>query len=142
MEAEMRIIQRSERKLATSYMATFDYLDEPGCGWGYSCDESGNLINPIDGAVPELVQQHYQECLTGIYNGRPVGPLQIKAYPRSWTTPAVGLCNRCDREVVLYGFTNTCECGADYNWAGQELASREQWGEETGESLSDILSIP
>lgn len=40
------------------------------------------------------------------------------------------------------GFTNTCpECENDYNWAGQLLASRSQWGEETGESLSDILSI-
>ena len=39
-------------------------------------------------------------------------------------------------------FTNTCpECGADYNWAGQRLAPRDPWGEETGEHLSDILRI-
>lgn len=49
---------------------------------------------------------------------------------------------RCGRELETPGFTNTCDCGADYNWAGQELAPREQWGEETGESLSDILNIP
>lgn len=35
-----------------------------------------------------------------------------------------------------------CEgCDRDYNSAGQELAPREQWGEDTGESLSDILQI-
>lgn len=48
----------------------------------------------------------------------------------------------CTREVLCYGFTNTCDCGADYNSSGQHLAPREQWGEETGESLSDILNIP
>lgn len=47
----------------------------------------------------------------------------------------------CGREVVCEGFTNTCECGADYNFAGQQLADRSQWGEETGESLADILNI-
>jgi len=56
-------------------------------------------------------------------------------------SPAIGVCNRCSAEVVLGGFTNTCECGADYNSAGQELAPRCFWGEETGESLSDIMSV-
>jgi hypothetical protein len=47
----------------------------------------------------------------------------------------------CGRDVECCDFTNTCECGADYNWAGQRLAPREQWGEETGEHYSDILRI-
>jgi hypothetical protein len=48
----------------------------------------------------------------------------------------------CGEELYCDGFTNTCEkCGADYNWAGQQLAPRSQWGEETGESLQDILDI-
>jgi len=51
----------------------------------------------------------------------------------------VGRC-LCGREVELLFFTNTCECGRDYNMLGQLLASREQWGEETGESVSDILA--
>lgn len=55
--------------------------------------------------------------------------------------PAVGECE-CGKDVELHGFTNTCECGADYNMSGQLLAPRSQWGEETGESLSDILKIP
>lgn len=53
---------------------------------------------------------------------------------------AVGRCS-CGREVLLRGFTNTCECGADYNISGQRLAPRSQWGEETGESVADILAI-
>ncbi len=46
----------------------------------------------------------------------------------------------CGQEVYCSGFTNTCDCGRDYNHAGQQLAPRSQWGEETGESLSDILA--
>lgn len=44
---------------------------------------------------------------------------------------------RCPK-VQCFNFTNTCElCGADFNFAGQRLAPREQWGEETGEHWSD-----
>ena len=47
----------------------------------------------------------------------------------------------CGHELLCMGFTNTCgSCGADYNMSGQELAPRSQWGEETGESVADILS--
>ena len=42
----------------------------------------------------------------------------------------------CDR------FTNTCDhCGRDYNFSGQLLAHRSQWGEETGETASDVLGL-
>jgi hypothetical protein len=44
---------------------------------------------------------------------------------------------RCGQPLEVPHFTNTCRCGADYNWAGQELAPRYQWGEETGEHWSD-----
>ena len=55
-------------------------------------------------------------------------------------TARYGKC-RCGRDVEFSKFTNTCECGADYNMSGQQLAPRSQWGEETGESLADILQI-
>jgi hypothetical protein len=42
--------------------------------------------------------------------------------------------------IECYDFTNTCDhCGADYNFAGQRLAPREQWGEETGEHWSECV---
>lgn len=48
----------------------------------------------------------------------------------------------CGSWMKCHGFTNTCdECGRDYNHAGQLLAPREQWGEETGETAADILSV-
>jgi len=48
----------------------------------------------------------------------------------------------CDHEIHCTEFTNTCKvCGADYNPSGDRLGPRSQWGCETGESLSDILSV-
>jgi hypothetical protein len=52
--------------------------------------------------------------------------------------PKVIVC--CGDKLELPDFTNTCpHCGSDYNWSGQLLAPREQWGEETGEHWSDAL---
>ena len=41
----------------------------------------------------------------------------------------------CGATVHLYSsWANECEqCGTEYNGAGQRLAPRAQWGEETGE---------
>jgi len=37
-------------------------------------------------------------------------------------------------------FTNHClKCDLDYNFAGQLLAPRSRWGEETGETAADII---
>lgn len=44
----------------------------------------------------------------------------------------------CGEDVVCSNFTNTCDnCESDYNFAGDLLAPREQWGEETGEHWSE-----
>lgn len=48
----------------------------------------------------------------------------------------------CGEELECTKFTNTCpECGTDYSTSGQQLAPRDQWGEETGETEADILAI-
>ena len=61
---------------------------------------------------------------------------------REGRCPAIGECDNCGNQVELSGFTNTCErCGSDYNMGGDLLASRSQWGEETGEHLADIMRI-
>jgi hypothetical protein len=50
----------------------------------------------------------------------------------------VGRCV-CGREVELTGNTNSCDCGREYNWSGQELAPRDQWGWEfVGFVMSDL----
>lgn len=44
----------------------------------------------------------------------------------------------CGETVRLDRFTNTCNCGREYNMDGSLLAPRSQWGEETGETAADI----
>lgn len=48
----------------------------------------------------------------------------------------------CGREVECEHsrFTNTCICGRDYNFNGELLADRSEWGTETGESYIDVLN--
>lgn len=44
----------------------------------------------------------------------------------------------CGNKITCANFTQTCPtCGADYNFAGQRLAPRSQWGEETGEHWTE-----
>ena len=47
-------------------------------------------------------------------------------------------CRRCGATVTIdNGWANACErCGTEYNGAGQMLAPRRFWGEETGEHFS------
>lgn len=127
----MQIIKQRERIEHVEYALVYRWVDMPGAGFGFPCDEVGNLL-PMNPAA----QENY--CMV---QGNPA--LEFKGIERrawAYNEPAVGLCT-CGREVGLAHFTNTCDCGADYNFAGQELAPRSQWGEETSEQLCDILAI-
>ncbi|QHW35716.1 hypothetical protein GZH47_33015 (plasmid) [Paenibacillus rhizovicinus] len=44
-------------------------------------------------------------------------------------------CRYCEENKVVLSssWANKCKCGVEYNGAGQALAPRWQWGEETGE---------
>jgi len=47
---------------------------------------------------------------------------------------------QCGNTIHCVAFTNHClKCGRDYNFSGQILAQRSQWGEETGETAADII---
>lgn len=50
----------------------------------------------------------------------------------------LGECD-CGNHVALgWGDSECRKCGAEYNSAGQRLAPRHQWGEETGEHPADV----
>jgi len=119
----------------------FDWEGETDWGYSFDCDETGTPVNLHEGT-----QESFNRCLANDWkdeHGNPA-PIVDKGI-QSWKTkgywePAILKCD-CGERVALRGFTNTCDCGADYNMSGQRLASRAQWGEETGESVSDILSV-
>lgn len=144
----MKIIRQRQRHEEECHRLSFDYEGERGCGFSFDCDKDGKVDEDKLKADKPLAWESYQACLKGeIVAGDPpktykIQPGYVDSWTHRWTEHAIGLCNHCNEEVVLSGFTNTCDrCGTDYNGSGQELAPRSQWGEETGECLSDILSV-
>lgn len=131
----MKIVSRRQRHTVSGYTLFFENKQERGRGFAFACDAHGNVdlaaLNPV-------ARQSYDDCV-----GRDAAMYdpQVERREHSWTEPAVGICDECSDRVSLGGFTNTCECGADYSGSGQRLAPREFWGEETGESVADILSV-
>jgi hypothetical protein len=155
----MRIISKRTHHEETDYFLSFVYTDMPSAGFSFPCDKLGSVD---ESKLTTASRASYNACLAGAvrrsFGGQcdrdgnyiagtatvecaTVKAMGVEARPNRWTDPAIGECNHCGAEVQLSGFTNTCDCGTDYNMSGQELASREQWGEETGETVADILSV-
>jgi hypothetical protein len=131
----MKILSHRERREEITYNRFFEYADTPGSGFSFECDENG-IVNMTGWSDTKF--RNYNGCVLGKINGLTVLNRGVRALSNTWVEPAIGECSDCGDEVVLSEFTNTCGCGTDYNMSGQMLAPREQWGEETGESVADI----
>lgn len=130
----IEIIRESREVETVRYEIRFHYRNDRNCGFSFDCDENG-VVDTKE--LTPAGQANYQSCLDGTYNVECQG---IRKDERAYVEPAIGRCS-CGESVELGGFTNTCQCGRDYNWNGTLLAPREQWGEETGESWQDIIGI-
>jgi hypothetical protein len=131
----IKIIQRREIIETVTYSLFFELRGKEGAGYAFDCDKAGNIDM---GKLHANALANLGACQDGTFN---VFAGYVQEFRHSYRQPAIGECD-CGEHVQLYGFTNTCDnCEADYNMSGQRLAPREQWGEETGESLADILSI-
>jgi hypothetical protein len=129
----MRIIQHSEITEWTEYRLEFDRVANPGSGFSFPCDEVGT-----PGEMPQAAIDNLAKCRANPETYRFLG---VKKRVTRGRTSTIGRCD-CGTKVYLDGFTNEClGCGRLYNWAGQELAPVEQWGEETREHPADILNI-
>ena len=131
----MQIISTRQRVTNVEYWLEFEYNDCPGAGFGFDCDENGSIdFNNLS----SVALANLNLCLCDSDNISYAG---IRKHVHTYMESAVGRCD-CGEKVYLDGFTNTCDrCETDYNQNGQRLASRSCWGEETGESLSDILNV-
>lgn len=119
----MRIISHRQFSTSKTFLLCFP-------GFAFDCDANGKVdVSKLQPAALKNYQQVSE-----------LGGGEIVTLCNRQVIPAVGECNQCGKDVELHGFTNTCECGVDYNMSGQELAPRSQWGEETGEHIFDILS--
>lgn len=98
------------------------YDDGENNGYGFPCDESGNLFPMSDAARKNL-----SYCETHREEFARCG--EVVQYCNSYMESPHGRC-KCGREVILignyYGATE-CECGRWYNGFGQELLSPENW---------------
>lgn len=132
-----KLISRCERRDEVTHDRVFDWEGERDFGFAFPCGEDGTVLplNPV-------ASENYLACLTGAVDGRRVVDRGVRRSVRRVTVPAVVECDACCRHLELWADPATCECGAEYNLAGQRLAPREQWGEETGETASDILTNP
>jgi len=102
----------------------------------FDCDRNGRIDeSQLTHRSFENLRQCREACKRGEMNW------EILDATKSYVEPAVGRCV-CGEEVMLSGFTNTCDCGRDYDSSGVLLAPRSQWGEETGEHPADIARIP
>ena len=129
----MEIIQRRKTERGERFYLDYRWRNDPEAGFSFECDKDGNVDLE---SKPDIARENYEKCLSGehdvVFRG-------IEHDEWSYRVPAVGKCNDCGCEVELAQFTNTCDCGADYNMSGQQLAPREQWGYETGEHWTDCI---
>ncbi len=81
---------------------------------------------------------HLARCAAHAYREEALSNLADGEYVGYNKVCPVVVC--CKEALLCDSFTNTCpECGADYNFNGDMLASRSQWGEETGEHWSECI---
>jgi hypothetical protein len=128
------IIRERKQVTGIDYVRRFSWRNDPESGFSFPCDEQGNLTKVLH---PEG-HRNYVNCVSGVYDVVDHG---VVAEPWSRWEPAIIRCV-CGSPVVLYdAWLETCpSCQRDYNGAGQLLAPRSQWGEETGESLADMFT--
>lgn len=131
----MEIVSYRKEEIVIERSLCFEYPGEPGCGFSFPCDEKG-IVDTTK--LEECAIKNFKDCVQGINGTRNVG---VITYKRKTVEPTVIRCEVCGNEVPLAYFTNTCdECETDYNMFGSRLAPRRYWGEETGETASDILN--
>ncbi len=125
------VIQQSRTEDVITYLFEYEWVNDPGAGYGFECDANGVLEEPEHPSVAIAEKLLAEGKL--IKKG-------VRKYQNVARYPAIIECDVCRNHVSLdSAWLNPCSCGADYDGAGNRLAPRSQWGEETGESLSDIL---
>jgi hypothetical protein len=126
------------RKLVetTQYELVFRLEDGCGSAFAFECDEHGNVYRD---RLPVLALHNLDLCLKGEVDGYPVGPGVVRSYVQSHVEDGCGGCVCGQRVVITRSWANACGgCGREYNGSGQLLADRAFWGEETGESVTDM----
>ncbi len=117
-----------ERVKTVWYELNFWYKDDPGAGFGFPCNERGEIL--ADEMTKEAVE-NYEWCMAhperfGTFN-------HLSTRVDYYKPNAHGTCV-CGEEVELYDqYMGACECpkcGRWYNLFGQSLLPPDQWENE------------
>jgi hypothetical protein len=131
----LRDLERRSFAERTEYSLDFENA-EGGGGFTFPCSEDGEVDMS---ELQEAAIANLNGCLSGEIPTK--GPGQIVSSTYQYAIAGSGIC-ACGRKVWLYDTDcNQCECGVEYFSNGDPMAPREQWGEETGETLSDIMGL-
>lgn len=116
---------RSERKLHVFHELCFD--DGNGNGFGFPCDESGNVF-PLEF---DAAKKNLESCMA--HPEKFTRWKEVVTYKNWYTEPAHGRCH-CGEEVFLidryFGACDCPKCGQWYNLFGEELLPPSMWGED------------
>lgn len=110
-----------ERKTFVRFELVFD--DGHNSGFGFPCDESGNLLN-LQGAA----KKNLEWCRA--HPEKFVRFDEVEIIRQTYTEPARGTCV-CGATVILedqyYGACQCPNCGHWYNLFGQSLLPPDEW---------------
>ena len=125
----MEIIRHSEMREDVTYSRSFVWKDMPTAGFGFPCDEHGNL-EPTDNP---FAKENLEGCLSGKFDVIDKG---IEKCVNRYREPAIGKCE-CGVELTLNDpLDNYCECGRCYNSSGQKVTPSSECDEQ-GNHLAD-----
>jgi len=99
-----------------------DFEISPNYGYGFSCDEEGNLLNE---ALKDRFNFYMENGVD--LQGKPLKYKGIQSWTQTVWENAVLEC-QCGERVELDG-DSECECGRWYNQWGQRLSDPSQWYE-------------
>lgn len=119
-------IRHRERIETKTYYLTFEFPNEPGAGYSFSCNEDGTLKDE---------EMHHESLAYCLDEKNKMIPKGVITYTNVYYEPAQIACGGCGTTITLdSSWANECpKCGYEYNGSGQLLAPRSQWydyGEE------------
>lgn len=133
----MKIIKHRTHGTNVFYQRMYGTLNPSSIYFSFNCDEQGHVDET---KLHSSAVDNFNQCKNGtkMVNGHKMEFLEVKRYEQDYVEPAEGICDVCERKVILDdAMTNTCDCGAEYNASGQRLEDRRLWDDTDGATSPD-----